>query len=134
MPGAEAPEQAEALRGVVLGRRAAEYLGLDLGDVLTLVQDEYEVVGIYASALPMLDAGAMLSFADAQLETGLEDKLNSVLVRIEQRDEAEVLHFAEELEAAFASVEASLPAPSPTASRSSTWPRTWSRSSRSWPC
>ena len=72
----------DAGRGVMIGTRMAEQLGLEVGDAITLISPEgrstiaglvprlkaYPVVGLFEFGMPMFDAGLVLMpFADAQV-------------------------------------------------------------------
>ena len=95
---------------IVLGRRAAENLGKAVGDTVRIGRHEHTVTGLFESATPLVDAGALLPYTDAQAAAGLDGKASTFLVQIREMT-PEGLRAAEQaLEAAFPEVEATSPA------------------------
>ena len=95
---------------IVLGHRAAEHLGCELGSTLKLAQGEYEVVGLFESAVPFISVGGLLPFEDAQREMGLEGKTSSVMVQFADFEPDRLAEYETALESAFPTVEATAPA------------------------
>ena len=96
-------------RAILLGRKAAESLEHGVGDMFELVGEDYEVVGIFESAIPFVDFGGILDFPNAQEETGLEGKLTAAMVRVNGFDPARLAEHEAAVEAAFPGCEASDP-------------------------
>jgi ABC-type antimicrobial peptide transport system permease subunit len=97
-------------RRVCLGRQLADALHLTPGDTLRLGEDEYEVAGLFASSMPLVDTGALLPFRLAQQVAGLEGKMNSAMLQLEVLDEPSLVRTEASLEEAFPDLEVSRPA------------------------
>ncbi len=95
-------------RRIVVGRTIAEYLQVRVGEMLQLGRDEFEVVGLFESQTPLMEAGGLLPFEDAQRVAGLEGKKSSALVQLD--DVRSVAELEAALERAFPDVAATAPA------------------------
>ncbi len=94
---------------VCLGARAARNLGREVGDTLPLGGRELTVVGLFESATPLIDAGALLSLGDAQELAGLEQKITSALVQLRDSNRDALVRAEQELEADYPEIEATPP-------------------------
>jgi ABC-type antimicrobial peptide transport system permease subunit len=71
----------------ILGTRAAEQMGLQVGDTLRLLKSNFRVVGIYETGLSYEEVGAVIGLREAQALTG---KLGQVMYyQIKLRDSAQ---------------------------------------------
>jgi ABC-type lipoprotein release transport system permease subunit len=95
---------------VVLGRRASQNLGRGLGDSVQIGKLQHEVIGLFESATPLVDSGALLPLADAQRVAGLEGKVTTILVQLEEMTPESLAAGERAIEAAFPEVEATSPA------------------------
>jgi putative ABC transport system permease protein len=96
-------------RRIAIGRKAAEALRRGIGSTLRLGAEEFTVVGIFETSLPLLDSGGLLPFEDAQRVAGLEGKMSSALVRLDSMSRDAVSESERALEEAFPDVEATSP-------------------------
>ena len=94
---------------ICLGRRTAQHQELEVGSILELGRDEFEVVGIFESTTPLLESGGLLRFEDAQRVAGLEGKMSAALIHLDPFDPGRLPEAERMLEAAFAEVEATAP-------------------------
>ncbi len=94
---------------VCLGRAVAEHLRLGVGSSLTMHNDVFTVSVIFESALPLQEAGGVMSFDDAQRVAGLEGKMTMVLVQLDPFDPDRIEQVEAALEDRFPEVEATAP-------------------------
>jgi len=94
---------------IVLGRRAAQNLQRSVGESVRIGKDAYQVVGIFESATPLVDSGALLPLADAQRAAGLEHKVTTILVRIGDVTPEGLARAEQVVEETFPDVEATSP-------------------------
>lgn len=96
--------------GVVLGAKAARAMNVKLGDKLKLSKFTFTIVGVFESATPLLDAGAMLSFTNAQETANLTGKMSSALLTITDISRDGLARTEAAVEAAHEDIEAVPPA------------------------
>jgi ABC-type lipoprotein release transport system permease subunit len=94
---------------ILLGRRAAKNLERAVGESVRIGKHQYEVVGIFESAVPLIEAGAVLPYADAQSAAGLEGKATSVLIEIHDVTPEGIAAAELAIERAFPDIEATSP-------------------------
>ncbi len=94
---------------ICLGDMVAEHLELGVGDTLVMADEEFEVVGIFEAQVPLYTGGGLLRIEDAQRLAGLEGKLSTVLVEIEDIAPEAITAAATRIEEAFPDVKVSEP-------------------------
>ena len=99
-----------APRPISLGRTIAAQLDLSVGSTVAFGRDEFEVVGIFESSTPLMEAGGMLAFADAQRVAGLEGKMSLALVHFHDAGPEMIAAGKAAIEAALPDVTATVPA------------------------
>ncbi len=82
-------EPLTAPRQILLGRRAAEQLGLKVGDTIRLQESTFRIVGIYETGVAYEDLGGVISLRDAQVLSGKPRKVQIYYIKLKQPDEAE---------------------------------------------
>jgi ABC-type antimicrobial peptide transport system permease subunit len=91
-----------ANRQILLGRIAAENLGVGVGRTLQLFDTSFRIVGIYETGVPFEDGGGIISLRDAQNLFGQPRKVSFLGVRVE--DPARGEEVAREIETRFPEV------------------------------
>ncbi len=71
-------------RPISVGRTIAGHLDLAVGSTISFGSDSFEVVGIFESSTPLMEAGGILHFDDAQRVTGLEGKMSLALIHLDE--------------------------------------------------
>ncbi len=97
-------------RPISLGRTIARQLDLSVGSTVTFGRDAFEVVGIFESSTPLMEAGGMLHFEDAQRVAGLEGKMSLALVHFHDPAPDMLATRKAAVEAAMPDVRATVPA------------------------
>jgi len=95
-----------APRQVLVGRRAAEQMGLRVGDTLRLQESNFRVVGIYETGVTYEDIGAVISLREAQMLTGKPRQVQMYYIKLKRSEEAEAVR--DRLKAAFPGVDFAL--------------------------
>ncbi|UCC65298.1 MAG: ABC transporter permease [Anaerolineae bacterium] len=93
-------------RHIIVGRMAAEQMGLKVGDTLRLLESNFRVVGIYETGQAFEDAGVVIGLREAQALTGKPRQVQFYLISLRDPKQAEAVR--DELEAAFPEVDFSL--------------------------
>ncbi len=93
-----------------MGKATAEYMKLEVGSILDVAGEDFEVVGIFETASAFLEAGGLMPFAVAQRVAGLEGRMTTALIRLEATSTEAMVEAERALEEAFDDVEATLPA------------------------
>lgn len=96
------PFAASASNQLMLGWRAAENLGLHVGDSLKLDSTSYQVVGIYSTGQSFGDAGCMLPLAWFQTYQRQPSQYTLLFVRVVNRNE--VISVQQEIDREFPQV------------------------------
>ncbi|MFQ6101051.1 MAG: ABC transporter permease [Anaerolineae bacterium] len=91
---------------VIVGRMAAEQLGLGVGDTLRMLESNFRVVGIYETGIAFEDAGVVIGLREAQSVTGKPRQVQFYLISL--RDPEQVETVRKELKAAFPDIDFSL--------------------------
>jgi len=97
-------------RPISLGRTIAAQLDLSVGSTVAFGSHSFEVVGIFESATPLMEAGGMLPFADAQQVAGLEGKMSLALIHFHDAKPETIAAGKAAIEAALPDVKATVPA------------------------
>jgi ABC-type antimicrobial peptide transport system permease subunit len=93
-------------RQIIVGRMAAEQMGLEVGDTLRMMDSNFRVVGIYETGTAFEDAGVVIGLREAQSVTGKPRQVQFYLISL--RDPEQVETVREELEATFPEIDFSL--------------------------
>jgi len=93
-------------RQVLVGRMAAEQMGLEVGDTLRMMNSNFRVVGIYETGQAFEDAGVIIGLREAQALTGKPRQVQFYLISLRDPEQAEAVK--EELAAAFPEVDFAL--------------------------
>ena len=90
----------------IVGRQAAEQMGLRVGSTLRLLTSNFRVVGIYETGLAYEDIGVVIGLREAQALTGKPRQVMMYAVKLRNPQEAEATR--DELKAAFPDVDFAL--------------------------
>jgi ABC-type antimicrobial peptide transport system permease subunit len=93
-------------RQMILGRKIAETLGVDVGDTMRVLDSSFRVVGIYETGVPFEESGAVITLRDAQRLSGRPHQVSMYGIKVgdpERADEVRVY-----LEANFPEIDVSL--------------------------
>jgi ABC-type antimicrobial peptide transport system permease subunit len=93
-------------RQVIVGRMAAEQMGLEVGDTLRMLDSNFRVVGVYETGTAFEDAGVVIGLQEAQALTGKPRQVQFYLISLRDPGQAEMVRDA--LAATFPEVEFSL--------------------------
>jgi putative ABC transport system permease protein len=82
---------------MLLGRKAASYLKKGVGDKITIIGDEYEIVGIYETGIKFEDGGGVIPLHEIQKTFDLQGLISYVEVRVQDlskldETKANILH------------------------------------------
>jgi ABC-type antimicrobial peptide transport system permease subunit len=91
---------------VIVGKQAAEQMGLGVGDTLRLLKSNFRVVGIYETGISFEDVGVVIGLREAQSVTGKPHQVMYYAIQLHDPGQAEALKG--ELEAAFPDLDVSL--------------------------
>ncbi len=93
-------------RQVIVGRMAAEKMGLEVGDTLRMLDSNFRVVGIYETGQAFEDAGVVIGLREAQTLTGKPRQVQFYLISLRDPGQAESVR--DKLAAAFPEIDFSL--------------------------
>jgi ABC-type lipoprotein release transport system permease subunit len=93
-------------RQVIVGRDAAEQMGLDVGDTLRLLDSNFRVVGIFETGLAFEEIGVVIGLREAQAISGRYHQAQFYAINLRDPGQAEAVQ--EELEVAFPEVDFAL--------------------------
>jgi ABC-type antimicrobial peptide transport system permease subunit len=93
-------------RQIIVGRMAADKVGVEVGDTLRLLNSSFRVVGIYETGTAFEDAGVVIGLREAQSITGKLHQVQFYLVSLRDPDQVDVVQA--DLEAAFPDLDFSL--------------------------
>lgn len=93
-------------RQVIVGRRAAEQMGLQVGDTLRILRSRLRVVGIYETGLPYEDVGVVIPLREAQALTGKPHQVMFYAIKLHDPSQAEAVR--DRLKAMFPEIDFSL--------------------------
>ena len=91
---------------VIVGRQAAEQMGLSVGDTLRLLRSNFHVVGIYETGISFEDVGVVVGLREAQSVTGKPHQVMYYAIQLHDPGEAEAVKG--ELEASFPDIDVAL--------------------------
>ncbi len=91
---------------VIVGRRAAEQMGLEVGDTLRLLDSNFRVVGIYETGIGWEEIGVVIGLREAQVLTGKPRQVQFYTIKLRDPRRAEAVR--DELEAMFPEVDFAL--------------------------
>lgn len=95
-----------APRQILVGRRAAEHMGLKVGDTLRLQETTFRVVGIYETGVAYEDIGAVVSLREAQMLAGKPRQVQMYYIKLKRPQEVALVR--DRLKAAFPGVDFAL--------------------------
>jgi ABC-type antimicrobial peptide transport system permease subunit len=93
---------------VIVGRKAAEEMGLEVGDTLRLLKSNFRVVGIYETGLAYEDIGVVIGLRAAQTLIGKPHQVMYYGIKLRHPEEVESVQA--ELLAAFPGIDFALTA------------------------
>jgi ABC-type lipoprotein release transport system permease subunit len=93
---------------VIVGRQAAEAIGVGVGDTLRLLESTFRVVGIYETGVGVENSGVVISLREAQALAGKPHQVTWVLIKLRDPEQAEAVR--DELGANFPEIAPSLTA------------------------
>jgi ABC-type antimicrobial peptide transport system permease subunit len=91
---------------VIVGRQAAEQMGLDVGDTLRLLKSNFRVVGIYETGIGYEDIGVVIGLREAQALTGKPHQVMYYAIKLRHPEQASEVE--DQLEADFPGLDVSL--------------------------
>jgi len=91
---------------VIVGKQAAEQMGLTVGDTLRLLKSNFHVVGIYETGISFEDVGVVIGLREAQSLTGKPHQVMYYAIQLRDPGQAEAMRG--ELEAAFPDIDVAL--------------------------
>jgi len=93
-------------REIIIGRLAADKMGLQVGDTFRLLESNFRVAGIYETGLAFEDAGVVIGLREAQSITGKPRQVQFYLISL--RDPGQAEQVRARLEATFPDIDFSL--------------------------
>jgi ABC-type antimicrobial peptide transport system permease subunit len=93
-------------RQVIVGRQAAEQMGLEVGDTLRLMESNFRVAGIYETGLAFEDIGVVIGLKEAQALTGKPRQVQFYAINLRDPERAEAAQ--DELTATFPDIDFAL--------------------------
>jgi ABC-type antimicrobial peptide transport system permease subunit len=93
-------------RQMILGRQAAEAMGLDVGDTFRIMDSTFRIVGIYETGGSFEDSGAVVTARDAQRLAGKPHQVSMYGIKVRDPDKVEQVR--DYLNANFSEIEVSL--------------------------
>jgi len=93
-------------REIIIGRMAADKMGVHVGDTFRLLESNFRVAGIYETGLAFEDAGVVIGLREAQSITGKPRQVQFYLISL--RDPGQAERARDELEATFPDIDFSL--------------------------
>jgi len=93
-------------REIIIGRLAADKMGVQVGDTFRLLESNFRVAGIYETGLAFEDAGVVIGLREAQSITGKPRQVQFYLISL--RDPGQAERVRGELEATFPDIDFSL--------------------------
>lgn len=91
---------------VLVGRKAAEQMGVGVGDTLRLLRSNFRVVGIYETGISYEDIGVVIGLREAQALTGKPHQVMYYAIKLGHPEDAETVKA--QLETAFPQLDISL--------------------------
>ncbi len=78
-------------RQVIVGRKTAEALDVEVGETLHLLDSGFRVVGIYETGVGFEDSGAVVSLRDAQKLAGRPHQVTMYVIKLRDPERAEAV-------------------------------------------
>jgi ABC-type antimicrobial peptide transport system permease subunit len=91
---------------LIVGRQAAEQMGVTVGDTVRLLKSNFRVVGIFETGIAYEDIGVVMGLREAQALTGKPHQVMYYAIKLHRPGQAEAVRA--ELEAAFPGLDISL--------------------------
>jgi len=91
---------------VIVGWKAAEQMGLKVGDTLRMLESNFRVVGIYETGLSFEDIGVVIGLREAQALIGKPRQVQFYAIKLQDPGRARVVQ--KELEATFPEIDFAL--------------------------
>jgi ABC-type lipoprotein release transport system permease subunit len=101
-------ETLTARHQVIIGKRAAEQMGVTVGDTLRLMNSSFRIVGIYETGVSFEEIGAVIGLREVQALVGKPHQVQ--LYGIKLRDPAQAEAIRDDLQAAFPEIDFSVTA------------------------
>jgi len=101
-----AGEPLTARRQVIVGKRAAEQMGVTVGDTLRLMNSSFRIVGIYETGVSFEEIAVVIGLREVQTLVGKPHQVQLYGVKLRDPTQAEAMR--DTLQAAFPEVEFSL--------------------------
>jgi ABC-type lipoprotein release transport system permease subunit len=99
-------EPLTARHQVIVGKRAAEQMGVTVGDTLRLMNSSFRIVGIYETGVSFEEIGVVISLREVQALVGKPHQVQ--LYGVKLRDPAQAEAMRDNLQAAFPDIDFSL--------------------------
>ena len=99
-------EPLTARRQVIIGQKAAEQMGLDVGDTLRLLESNFRVVGIYETGQAFEEIGVVIGLREAQALIGKPRQAQFYAIHLRDPEQAEAMQ--DELKATFPEIDFAL--------------------------
>ncbi|MGD2165970.1 MAG: ABC transporter permease [Anaerolineae bacterium] len=99
-------EPLTARHQVIVGKQAAEQMGVGVGDTLRLLKSNFRVVGIYETGISYEDVGVVIGLREAQALTGKPHQVMYYAIRLRHPERAEAV--MQQLQASFPGLDVSL--------------------------
>jgi len=84
-------EPITARHQAIIGKQAAEQMGLQVGDTLRLLRSSFRVVGIYETGLSYEEVGAVIGLREAQVLTGKPHQVMYYQIKLRDPNQAETV-------------------------------------------
>jgi ABC-type antimicrobial peptide transport system permease subunit len=84
-------EPLTAHRQAIVGRQAAEVMGVEVGDTLRMLDSVFRVVGIYETGATFEDSGVVVTLRDAQRLAGRPHQVSMYLIKLRDPERAEAV-------------------------------------------
>jgi len=95
-------------RQVIIGRQAAETMGLEVGDTLHLMESVFRVVGIYETGVGYEDTGVVIGLREAQILAGKPHQVTWYLIKLRKDSAEQAERVRDHLNADFEEIDVSL--------------------------
>jgi len=99
-------EPLEGRRQILVGRMAADKMGLEVGDTFRMLDSNFRVVGIYETGQAFEDAGVLIGLREAQVLIGKPRQVQFYLISVRDPGQAEAVR--DDLATTFPEVDFSL--------------------------
>jgi ABC-type antimicrobial peptide transport system permease subunit len=93
-------------RQIIVGRRAAEAMGVEVGETLRILESAFRVVGIYETGTSWEESGGVITLRDAQRLSGRPHQVSMYGIKLRDPGQADALRAR--LDAEFPEIDVSL--------------------------